>query len=368
MSSFGTLKDGRKYGVYRCLLYCDGFNQYVNKKGSAGGCYLLPLSLPYRYRTSHDAVRVVALTPPGVSTRDALLAIVPDLVQGSTAGFPAVDEDGNEIQVFIEVVGYVGDYPEVTDKVDIVGHTGSCPCHVCSFRRFNGASSEGSAYCLQRDAHSADSAFLRFAARTDAIREVADAEGLNRIGLKRNSESASDMSPLFAFALELRKMSATQAPPLTSDGKPVVEAIFDPYRSCFVSPDHLLAGIATNAITMVFKLLPNDASRCMAESLICGGLRLNDLIPQQQLYCFEKKALYSMSLSSVFCVLILSPASFTESIEWQLHSKQISYFSNDLRDALEILREFKVLVSETYWYPRVCRDGVEAVRIFNEDG
>jgi hypothetical protein len=39
----GYLHDGRRYVVYRVLLYCDAFQPYARKIGSFGGCYMLPM-------------------------------------------------------------------------------------------------------------------------------------------------------------------------------------------------------------------------------------------------------------------------------------------------------------------------------------
>lgn len=100
VSSFGKLNDGRRYFVYRILLYCDGFSQYKERKGFAGGCYILPLNLPLKVRQSSKAVRVLALTPPGVSTNSVLEEIIPDIVEGCTQGFEAVTPDGETIQIF----------------------------------------------------------------------------------------------------------------------------------------------------------------------------------------------------------------------------------------------------------------------------
>ena len=76
------------------------------------------------------------------------------------------------MQIFKDVAGYVGDYPGKTEKIDVFDYNGSCPCHICSLSRFFGFPSAGNAYCLRRDAHSADATLLRFSARTEAIRNV----------------------------------------------------------------------------------------------------------------------------------------------------------------------------------------------------
>ena len=168
--SFGRLQDGREYVVYRCILYSDGFKQCVNRKGSAGGCYILPLNLPYEMRTSCQAVRAISLTPPGVSPNDVFRFIIRDIFQGGTSGFATKDEHGINVQLFLDVVGLVSDFLETEHWLDVTGHNGVACCPLCSFRRFQGPATVGSAYCLQTDAHSRDSAFLRCASRTEALR------------------------------------------------------------------------------------------------------------------------------------------------------------------------------------------------------
>ena len=123
-----------------------------------------------------------------------------------TSGFSGVDGEGASIQIFLDIVGYIGDYPEVTDKKDVLGHNANCPCHLCCFRKFKGPTLEGSAFCMQTDAHSNESAFLRCAARTEAIRSCNySATDLNNIGLKATTGTCAETSPLFALSEEQRK-------------------------------------------------------------------------------------------------------------------------------------------------------------------
>lgn len=61
-------EDDVRFFVYRVLLYSDGFTQYKDSQGSAGGVYMLPLNLLPEHRTSRKAVRLLGLTPPGIGT------------------------------------------------------------------------------------------------------------------------------------------------------------------------------------------------------------------------------------------------------------------------------------------------------------
>ena len=64
----GRLKDGRRYVVYRVLLYCDDFQPHTSKPVSYGGCYMLPMGIPPDQRACYGAVRCIGLTPPRVSS------------------------------------------------------------------------------------------------------------------------------------------------------------------------------------------------------------------------------------------------------------------------------------------------------------
>ena len=186
-------------------------------------------------------------------------------------------------------------YLAILPTVPVVcAHLGSLPDH-------------NRAYAMRLDNHSNDSTFLRCAARTEAIREAdyTSAE-LNLIGLKPSEGLCNEMSSLFAFVQALRKKSSESPPPLTEHGIEVVNPIFDPYRSCFFSPDHLLSGLAINILNTIFRLLPSAELRTYAGNLVCDALKSNRLIEQQQVH--------SMSLQGVFSVLLFSHASFTQAI------------------------------------------------------
>jgi hypothetical protein len=104
------LKDDRQYLVYRFLLYADDLNPYTTRKGSCGGCYILPLGIDPKNRAGYGAVRFLGLTPPGVSTNSIISSIMPDIVRGATTVFKCVYAKGPATTVFLDIVGFVGDY------------------------------------------------------------------------------------------------------------------------------------------------------------------------------------------------------------------------------------------------------------------
>ena len=110
----GKLEDGRTFYVYRVLLYCDDFlpRSGLFPKGSVGGFYMIPLSMGLRRRRGLGAIRKISLTPSGVSTNLVFDYLIDDILKETVQGIPAIDADGNLVYIFIEVVGFVGDYPK----------------------------------------------------------------------------------------------------------------------------------------------------------------------------------------------------------------------------------------------------------------
>ena len=131
----GFLHDGRRFVVYKFLLYCDDFQPYTRKSGSFGGCYMLPMGITPSQRSGYGAVRYIGLTPPQVSSNEILQYIIQDIVKCSTTGVRGLDPWGNPVTIFIDVLGYIGDYPAVTHSLDLLGHNSRAPCHLCYFFR-----------------------------------------------------------------------------------------------------------------------------------------------------------------------------------------------------------------------------------------
>ena len=68
IKSYGNLEDWTTFVVHRILLYCDDFNKssQLSLKGSAGGCYFLPMSLPLEQLRSTSAVKNISDTSRSV--------------------------------------------------------------------------------------------------------------------------------------------------------------------------------------------------------------------------------------------------------------------------------------------------------------
>ena len=143
---YGLLHNGLPFVVYRILLYCDDFQQssQMSKAASDGVCYFLPLYLPVEKRCSLSSVRIISLTPTNTSTNDVLRYIIPDMVQATVHGLEGRTPSGTRRRIFLDVLGFVGDYPVYASVVDVLGHVGSAPCNHCSFRCLRNVTNNGS--------------------------------------------------------------------------------------------------------------------------------------------------------------------------------------------------------------------------------
>jgi hypothetical protein len=84
--SAGFLHAGRKYMVYREMLYTDDFKADLTRNGSYGGCYLLPIGIRPEERAGYASVRCNTLTPANLSTNEVLMHIIPDIVKCTMTG------------------------------------------------------------------------------------------------------------------------------------------------------------------------------------------------------------------------------------------------------------------------------------------
>ena len=66
---------------------------------------MLPLGLPPRSHNTRLSVRIIGLTPPGISTNNVLLSIIPDLSKGTTEGVEAHTPSEEKVRIFLDVVG-----------------------------------------------------------------------------------------------------------------------------------------------------------------------------------------------------------------------------------------------------------------------
>ena len=270
----GRLEDGTKYFVYRFLLYSDGFTPTLGNKGSVCGCYILPLGIPIEKRTIGGSVRRIALTPPGVSPRAVLEKVVEDITNGVTEGFLVKTLNGDSVRIFLDAVGNTGDYPGISEVIDVLGHNSNAPCTICSFIRRPGETS--SRYCYSHEISSGHLSFRRTGYRTTELRNsnYFHDDDFKTVGLKPNSRIHGVTQPLHHLMTTLREVR--EEIPKTSCGRPVVPGHFDPYLSNFIAPVHLFTGLGKYSIDAVVVLL-NPRERSFLNSLMVVILSENGM-------------------------------------------------------------------------------------------
>ena len=337
------------------LLYCDDFKSSgsLNSKASCGGVYLLPMGLTQRAKRSRTAVHGISLTPPVVSTNEVLLRIIPDIVKG-TKGIAGVLPSGEPVVIFLYVVGFVADYPAAAEPLDILGHTADTPCTHCTIRKLknNGSFTMGFATKL----HFSFSPTLRCAECHEALRESdLTFREINVLSMKPAENAKPQEQPLAMLREQL--LAVRPSIPGTTDTIPVITGLFDPFRSSIISPEHLLSGLTRNAVDLFFRMLPPGARKDL-EIAICAALVQNGF-PRHQTVCNERKIqLHTMSLSSVFSVLLVSQPIC---MGFNLPKHGV------LRDIQNLVSQLKDLIAMTYWLPSVVTDGREAFDLMRMD-
>jgi hypothetical protein len=405
----GYLEDGRRYVIYRVLLYCDDFQPHSSTTSSYGGCYMLPMGIPPAQRAGYGAVRCIGLTPPQMSTNEVLHYIVPDLVKCCTTGVQGQDPTGNPVTIFIDVLGFIGDYPAVTHALDVLGHNSRAPCHLCCFVRQDRIGHGNLPYYgYTSEIHSKSTAFSRSVQRMHNVRaEQPNAQDLAALGFKKTFNIAD--FPLHTLSSALS--SARGQVPVNDQNEPVVPAIFDPYRSSMVAPDHLLFGLAQDVLRGTIAMCTPQA-RNIADVLMRSTLNCNFLTKQMQIINPASASINAMGMSDLFAVLLIAPICF----ENALHLDSLIREENDNRtdiaveleknsgkrstvfrkqyamppkasktsrtsspgsnasarslktaDILELLTMFQRLVRDTHFWPCSSLDGASCVEDFNEN-
>jgi hypothetical protein len=197
--------------------------------------------------------------------------------------------------------------------------------------------------------------------------------------------------------------------PLTEGGLPVVPAVFDPYRSSMIAPDHLLFGLAQDVIRATIAVYTPRARR-IADVLMTFSLRNYKLGKQSQIINPSSASVNSMGMSDMFAVLLVAPVCFERAMHLEGSTEQGStrkrgikgdvgespakkrkvarkaalppHASNRNRspypgrssivqsvqaaDMLHLLTTFQRLVRETHFWPCSALDGATLIQEFND--
>jgi hypothetical protein len=211
------------------------------------------------------------------------------------------------VTIFLDIVGYFGDYPAVTHAMDVLGHNSRAPCHLCAFLRQDRTGTDGlNYYVYSTSVHSRASSFCREGRRINSVRSGVSSSSLfQSLGLMYQVDEIQ--CPLHILCDVLSKVRSQVL--RTDCGAQVLPSVFDPYRSCMVAPDYLLFGLAQDVINATITLCSSRV-RTTAEGLMRDALCLQNLGRQKQLFSKTSLSLHTMTMSDVFAVLLVAPSSF----------------------------------------------------------
>ena len=374
-SPFGILEDGRRYAVLRCLLYTDDFKPYSFRPSSCGGCYLLPLSISPQMRSGVRSIRILGLTPPGVSSNEAVKAITADIVQCSSEGIDVPMPDGNSITLFLDVAGYVGDYPAMAHLLDVTGVAGWAPCNFCTFKRANvrdldgddTITGEGSSFAYSTLIHSGNLSFRRTRERMRQARLRASPRDLQKIGLRKMDSDEIENLPLHRLSNALDEVR--HKVPRTAAGNLVVPCHLDPYQSCFVGPDHVLFGVGQDITSAMLKTL-NPKQRDHFNALSLDALSSVGFCVEGSFLAASSLHINQMSFSSFSTFLLVTPWAMRTAAGLPspaIVMSESDFFSCSVQEAiLHTLYLFQDLQFSTTHVPLGPVDGEDCVE--NMDG
>ncbi len=303
--SIGKLRNGEPYFIYRFLLFWDGFRLFTGKQASGDGVYMLCLNLPPTARSSSSAVRIISLTPPGVKLSAVLNRITPDLVRGMTEGILDIDAEGTKRRIFLDMIGVLGDTPALNSVLDVLGHTALACCHLCRFIK-GSATITGSKFSAISMSGSHSASCRGLFQHTAVLDSGVTKDTARLLGIKTNV----DQVDLVLHQLQAARFAARARIHSTEHGVPVVPFHLDPYRACFVAPDHLLTVHMRDCITLAFKLLPTAAHRKAVEETVIAYLTQVGHGGQKRLFDHDKKSLLTMNMTDIYAVGMVAELSF----------------------------------------------------------
>ncbi|MEM1282988.1 MAG: hypothetical protein AAGG81_05485, partial [Chlamydiota bacterium] len=342
----GFLSNGRRYYMYRLLLYADDFNprSALFPRGSVGGVYMSPAGFSIRTRRSQKTIRTISLTPSGVSTNHVLDYIIEDLVSGSLDGFDCFDPFGNKVRFFFDIIGFLADYPASSSVVDVLGHNGSAPCTHCTFVLVR--SQLRSRYAFTTTINSSNSMFRRTQWRTVSIRSVGlDSTQSQQLGVKDGDNSTLNdrgRYPLLKLASQFneRLNQHNRITPFNTEYK-------DGYEMNIVAPDHLLTGLMKGVLYCTFRQLPTDNDRDNLQIMLKACLL--EFGFQSQNYFFQNKKLVpGLSMSMIYAIFIVLPPLLESMGQFQIIPTR------------NLIINLHTFVCIGFWWPSLETDGIQA--------
>lgn len=360
--SKGNLSDGRKFYIYRFLLYNDGFSA-LRKRSSMDGCYIVPLGIPPSKRTIEGSIRRLWLTPPGVSSRPLSELIVDDIMKSAKEGIVVRVDDEDHV-IVLDLVLYLGDWPALREMLDVMGHNALIPCHLCLFRRGVRTDYGGTYFAYDAFQSSGNMCIRRTGDRMMTMRRtLCDREDLQQLGLRLVQKSTKYDSPFHRLSVELKESFSS----LLKDkrGKPIVSPFFDPYRSCVISADHMFHGLSVNLMNSCLSIL-DSTERKKLEYLLISYVSHYGMGYIPVVLDGDKKDLRTLTISETNTIRVLFPECLASvmSMEESLSTEE-RFIRTQLR---RMSFDFDALVSSTIFQPSLDVDGRQSVYSYSQDG
>ena len=311
-----------------------------------------PSGLHVRSRRSQYSIRTVSLTPAGVSTNLVIDFLVDDMVKGSIDGFECIDAFGNKVKVFLDIMGFIGDYPAVSAVVDISGHNSTAPCTHCGFV-FN-KSAGMPVYAYTTSVTSRHSSYRRTQERTESLQATGlSADALKMLGMKKLQYEElvhSNACPIFKFAAHYNTTLEFHCnPPSFSSSRK------DGYSLNLIAPDHLFTGLFKGLLTITFIQLQDDDARDKLQIYLVVLLGEFGYQSQSTLFKKKKKKLVpGLSMSMLYAILIVLPTSL----------KALDLL--DSHPAKRLIINFHRMFSFAFWWPSFSHDGHSAWKLVND--
>ena len=238
----------------------------------------------------------------------------------------------------LDCVGFIADYPAISEAIDVLGHNSNAPCHLCFFKRYDKSGRGEPMYAYTTRVCSGHPSFIRNEQRLKELRsgELVETE-LRDLGMEGSSSFESSVRPLHNLNEALAAVRGQV--PLTKTGKRVVASIFDPYRSSIIAPDHLFLGITHNVLNAVLKVAPVSMRR-VAHVLIRECLEKDFLVHQSEVFNLSNAVVHSMSISAMYSILLVAPCSFRNAVCIYPFSKSRPREERVYNEAVDLLEKF----------------------------
>jgi len=307
----GILSDQRSYFIYRYLLYSDGFNTSQQNAASTNGVYMVPLNFPLQCRKSPSSSRIIAAVPPGVSPFKIYETLHKDIIDGRTKGFLVRNAVGEEIVLFMDLVGFFADTPALNGALDFGGHSATTNCHLCRLVP-KSSTALGSLYA-NTVAFGSITGSRRFWRKHQAVRDSDPSlPTLQHLGFKQVPTSNN-----WVLRDIHRKISGLPSPgPRDDNGVVLFSKNFDPFVGSFIGPDHLIYGLARLSIQFaIFCLYPLEF-REIFQRVLLRIIKDENNIPFPNAFIDIKKSLLTnLTMTHIFTLLAFGPVAYAITIQ-----------------------------------------------------